>query len=358
MKRQIQNFGVGQAFIFIAYGSNAQVVAKTASLTMDEKKLFIAQIDHLKYGLGQTNAEAAIDLAEKECEYIKQIAEVPDVQTIFMTDGHANQGAITDAQGLILKMSKLGVLHIVMMTEESDVNFGLIAQKANPANSNSFANDADTLQQVFAKIVDGLSLYTELKVKTFDGEKTTTCITIKAIDVMSTLSFIVPVSPFNKFTVQIWHKEDLIWNLEVNSSTIKNESPDFLDALYNLSLALTTSTDITTKVIDNAQQLLEDYEIVYNKETIEALQHADSVASQMAGLNVNDAPAIFRSLTSEIKLHTKHHLDHIAAFETQKQNKATNKNDSNPPTYRSLQSRGSCGSGPPSLHRLVSVPRH
>ena len=114
---------------------------------------------------------------------------------------------ITDAHGLIFKMSNLGVLHIVMMTENSDVNFGLVARKANPDNSNSFANDPDTLQKVFADIVNGLSSYTELKVKTFDGDKTTTHHTIKATDVMSTSSFIVPVSPQNQFTVQIWHKK-------------------------------------------------------------------------------------------------------------------------------------------------------
>jgi hypothetical protein len=364
MKRQIQNFAVGQAFIFIAYGTDAQVVAKTASLTMGEKELFMAQIDKLRNGLGGTNAYAAIELAEKECKYIKEVAEVPDVQTIFMTDGNANEGSIQDARGLILKMtkSKLGVLHIVMMTEESDVKFGLEAQEANAGNSNSFANDSDTLQQVFANIVDGLSSYTELKVKTFDGDKTTTQRTIKATEVMSTSSFIVPVSPFDQFTVQICHKEELIWNFEVNKSTIKNESPEYLNVLYNLSVALTTSTETTAKVMDNAKQLLEDYEIVYDKETIQALQHADSVASQMAGLNVDDVPQTFRSLSSEIKLHTQHHLGHIASFEAQKQ-MATNgsidvsDDDDSKAVYRSLNSLNSSGP-PPCLHRLISAPRH
>lgn len=359
MKRQIQNFGVGQAFIFIAYGTDAQVVAKTASLTMGEKELFMAQIDKLRNGLGGTNAYAAIELAEKECEYIKEVAEVPDVQTIFMTDGKANEGPIQDAKGLIFKMtkSKLGVLHIVMMTEQSDVKFGLVAREANAGNSNSFANDPDTLQQVFANIVDGLSSYTELKVKTFDGDKTITQRTIKATEVMSTSSFIVPVSLLDQFTVQICHKEELIWNFEVNKSTIKNESPEYLDVLYNLSVALTTSTETTAKVMDNAKQLLEDYEIVYDKETIQALQHADSVASEMALLNVDDVPPAFRSLTSEIKLHTQHHLDHIASFEAQKNmNEAISSNDSNDdsnPVYRSLSTSGP----PPSLHRLISAPR-
>ena len=58
---------------------------------MDEKELFMAQIDQLQDGLGGANAYAAIELAEKECKYIKEVAEVPDVQTIFMTDGHANE---------------------------------------------------------------------------------------------------------------------------------------------------------------------------------------------------------------------------------------------------------------------------
>lgn len=369
MKCQIRNFGVGQAFIFIAYGSNARVVAKTASLTMDEKELFMAQIDQLQNGLGGTNAYAAIELAEKECKYIKEVAEVPDVQTIFMTDGLANEGPIQDAKGLILKMtqSKLGVLHIVMMTEKSDVKFGLEAQEANAGNSNSFANDPDTLQQVFADIVDGLSLFTELKVKTFAGDKTTTRRTIKAADVMSTSSFIVPVSPLNEFTVQIWHKEELIWNFEVNKSTIKNETPEYLDVLYNLSVALTTSTETTAKVIKNAQELLHDYEVVYDTETIAALQHADSVASQMAGLNVDDDTRVFRSLTSEIKLHTQHHLGHIASFEAQKKQMATNgsinvpdvtDDDDSKAVYRSLNSSGNSSGPPPSLHRLISAPRH
>ena len=76
-----------------------------------------------------------------------------------------------------------------------------------------------------------------------------------------------------------------------------------MDVIYNLSVALTIGTATTAKG-DNAVQMLNDYEIVYNKETIEALQHADSVASQMVGLNIDDVPATFRSLSSETVAYT------------------------------------------------------
>ena len=111
--------------------------------------------------------------------------------------------------------------------------------------------------------------------------------------------------------------------------------------------------------------MLNDYEIVYNKETIEALQHADSVASQMVGLNIDDVPATFRSLSSEIKLHTQHHLNNIASFEAQRHgqkhvttNANDSKDDSKDPVYRSLNSGPPNSSTLPSLHRLLSVPRH
>ena len=50
----------------------------------------MAQIDQHKTDL-EVLMLVAIELAEKECKYVKEVAEVPDVQTIFMTDRHANE---------------------------------------------------------------------------------------------------------------------------------------------------------------------------------------------------------------------------------------------------------------------------
>ena len=290
MKRMVQKMRVGTPICIVTFACHANVIIDTKSLNEEERiRALLALSDFVADGV--TNLHAGL---AKAAEFIANLPNPHDTNTLILTDGNANAGTTTRPTDLACVIP-YGCQHAIMFTSQADHTFPRCVTMISDKNTAHFVADKDGLESKLLCVLSTMSK-TDITICVDEAEH----ITLSANCVQSINFVVFPLSPTSSTWIHVKFGSDIVVMGKYcyfEGHDLTTEIIELHNCVYKTRLKMSKIVfDLQEKASEGCAKHTE-WENIFSSEVTATLAEPDKLLDEFSKLSVDgDSFAVYRSL--------------------------------------------------------------